>query len=50
MVFGFPGRTEQYLTSDAVTHVIEKLNPMRISMRDISLDVINTARMSSDRL
>jgi hypothetical protein len=50
MVFGFPGRTEQYLTSDAVTHVIEKLNPMRIAMRDISLDVINAARMSSDRL
>lgn len=50
MVFGFPGRTEQYLTSDAVTHVIDELNPMRISMRDISLDVINAARMSSDRL
>ena len=49
MVFGFPGRTEQYLTSDAVTHVIEELNPMRISMRDISLDVINAARMSEIR-
>ena len=41
MVFGFPGRTEQYLTSDAVEHVIERLNPMRISMRDEGLAVIN---------
>ncbi|MDG2363626.1 MAG: S46 family peptidase, partial [Flavobacteriales bacterium] len=50
MVFGFPGRTEQYLTSDAVTHVIERLNPMRIAMRDASLKIINAARASSDAL
>ena len=50
MVFGFPGRTEQYLTSDAVTHVIDRLNPMRIAMRDASLQIINSARASSDEL
>ena len=50
MVFGFPGRTEQYLTSDAVEHVIERLNPMRIAMRDEGLAVINAARASSDAL
>ena len=50
MVFGFPGRTEQYLTSDAVEHVIHRLNPMRIAMRDEGLDVINAARASSDAL
>lgn len=50
MVFGFPGRTDQYLTSDAVKHVIETLNPMRIAMRDASLGVINAARSSSDEL
>lgn len=50
MVFGFPGRTEQYLTSDAVEHVIDRLNPMRISMRDQGLAVINAARASSDAL
>ena len=47
MVFGFPGRTEQYLTSDAVTYVIEHLNPARIEMRDASLAVVNAARASS---
>jgi hypothetical protein len=50
MVFGFPGRTEQYLTSDAVSHVIENLNPKRIAMRDVSLAIINAARGSSDEL
>lgn len=50
MVFGFPGRTEQYLTSDAVAHVLETLNPMRIEMRDASLAVINAARASSPAL
>ncbi|MDA0728627.1 MAG: S46 family peptidase [Bacteroidetes bacterium] len=50
MVFGFPGRTEQYLTSDAVEHVITRLNPMRIAMRDEALAVINSARATSDEL
>ena len=50
MVFGFPGRTEQYLTSDAVDYVISELNPKRIAMRDASLAVINAARLSSDHL
>lgn len=50
MVFGFPGRTEQYLTSDAVAFVIETLNPARIAMRDASLAVINAARASSPAL
>lgn len=50
MVFGFPGRTEQYLTSDAVSRVIEKLNPARIDMREASLTVINAARAESAEL
>ncbi len=50
MVFGFPGTTEQYLTSDAVEFVINDLNPMRIGMRDASLAVINAARASSAEL
>ena len=50
MVFGFPGRTEQYLTSDAVTFVVEHLNPARIEMRDASLAVVNAARARSAEL
>lgn len=50
MVFGFPGRTEQYLTSDAVTRVIDVLNPARIEMREASLAVINAARAETAAL
>ena len=50
MVFGFPGRTQQYLTSDAVTYVVENLNPARIDMRDASLAVVNAARANSPAL
>lgn len=50
MVFGFPGRTEQYLTSDAVARVIDELNPARIDMREASLAVINAARTESAAL
>lgn len=44
MVYGFPGRTEHFLSSYQVEHVIESLNPARIAMRDASLEVINEAR------
>jgi len=50
MVFGFPGRTEQYLTSDAVNYVVETLNPARIDMRNESLAVVNLARTQSAAL
>jgi hypothetical protein len=49
MVFGFPGVTEQYLTSYAVDYVINKSNPAKIDMRDQSLSIINAAMKSSDK-
>ena len=47
MVFGFPGRTSQYLTSKAVDNYIAKLLPARIEMRKNSLRHIDAA-MSMD--
>lgn len=44
MVYGFPGRTEQYLTSYGVDYVMNKSNPMRINMRRSSLAIIDKAR------
>lgn len=41
LVFGFPGRTDQYLTSHAVTQLIEVINPARIAIRDISLGIMD---------
>jgi hypothetical protein len=48
MIFGFPGNTQQYLTSYAVQYVVEQSNPMRIRMRAASLDVIDDAMRRSD--
>lgn len=48
MVFGFPGTTEQYLSSRAVEDYINVINPARIEMRKQSLSVIDAAMASSD--
>jgi len=50
MVFGFPGRTEQFLTSYAVAYVLEKANPARIAMREASLGVIDQDMASNDTI
>lgn len=39
MVFGFPGRTTQYLPASAVRQVVNTLNPARISVRDAALKI-----------
>ena len=41
MVFGFPGKTEQYLTSNAVNNYIKVILPARIEMRKNSLKHID---------
>jgi hypothetical protein len=50
MVYGFPGRTQEYLPSQAVDVITNDLNPLRIQMRTASLDVIHAAMVSSDAL
>ncbi|MEM7574992.1 MAG: S46 family peptidase [Bacteroidota bacterium] len=41
LVFGFPGRTDQYLPAEAMTYRTEVINPIKIGMRDSSLSVID---------
>lgn len=48
MVYGFPGRTQQYLTSYAVELILNKLNPAKIKMRETSLSIIDADMRSSD--
>jgi len=50
MVYGFPGRTQEYLPSFAVDLVTSDLNPLRIKMRDASLSVIRGAMKTSDEI
>ena len=41
LVFGFPGRTNEYLPSDAVVQTIETVNPARIEVRDEALKILD---------
>ena len=50
MVYGFPGRTQQYLTSYAVDFLINKNNPARIGMREISLDIMEHHMKQDDNV
>jgi hypothetical protein len=48
MVYGFPGTTEQHLSSGNLRYIVEKQRPMEISMRTKSLSVIDAAMRASD--
>lgn len=50
MVYGFPGRTQEYLPSYAVDMIMNHTNPMRIAFRTKSLEVMHTAMSESDAL
>jgi len=41
MIFGFPGRTNQYLPGVAVEQLIETVNPARIAIRDAALKILD---------
>lgn len=40
LVFGFPGRTQEYLPSIAVDQIANVLNPVRINIRKTALDIM----------
>lgn len=41
MVYGFPGRTNEYLYSDAVRQIVELSDPVKINIRTSALQVID---------
>lgn len=43
-VYGFPGRTYQYIISDAVDYIQNYSNPAKIGLRTIRLDIIKAAQ------
>lgn len=50
MVFGFPGRTQEYLTSWGVDQVMNRSDPARIKIRGMRLDVIEADMKTSDKI
>jgi hypothetical protein len=41
MVYGFPGRTQEYLPAVAVEQIVNKLNPAKIAIRDKTLKIMD---------
>lgn len=39
LVYGYPGRTQQYVHSEAVRYILEKSNPNKIYLRSLRLDI-----------
>lgn len=39
MVFGYPGRTQEYLPAVAIEQIVNDLNPARIAIRDAALKI-----------
>ncbi len=48
MVFGFPGRTAEYLPAVAIQHITEEFNPTNIAIREAALKVIDAKMKESD--
>src|SRR5690606_13767435 len=42
LVYGYPGRTQEYLPSFAVEQIVNDLNPARIEIRDKALKVADS--------
>lgn len=50
MVYGFPGRTQEYISSYALQALITVTNPDRIKARDAQLKIMDEAMRSSEAL
>ncbi|MBJ6119746.1 S46 family peptidase [Pontibacter sp. BT310] len=48
LVFGFPGRTNEYLTSHAIEDIYEVSNPAKINIRDTKLQILDKDMKASD--
>lgn len=50
MVYGFPGRTQEYLTSYAIKQIKEVINPAQIEVRDQALQIMDKHMKASDKV
>ncbi len=50
LVYGFPGRTQQFLTSHAVELLVNQTNPHRINLRNTRLSIFNHYMDANDTI
>ena len=48
MVYGFPGRTQEYLTSYAVDLLVNQQDPLRVRLRGLRLEIMETDMKKND--
>jgi hypothetical protein len=48
MVYGFPGRTQEYLSSYAVDMIMNESDPLKVSLREKRLNIMNLDMLQSD--
>ena len=48
MIYGFPGRTDEYLPSVAVKQITQVLNPAKIAIRETALEIMDAQMRASD--
>ncbi len=50
LVYGFPGRTNEYLPSVALNQIVYKLNPVKIDIRDKALKIVDKHMRSDNEI
>ncbi len=50
MIFGFPGRTNEYLPAVAIEQITQKVNPAKIGIREAALKVIDANMKVDDQI
>ncbi len=48
MVYGFPGRTQEYLSSYAVDMIMNESDPLKVSLREKRLKIMNQDMLQND--
>lgn len=50
LVFGFPGRTSEYLPAVAIDQLIHKINPPKIEIREEALKIVDEYMRNDDKI
>lgn len=50
MVYGFPGRTQEYLTSYGVDLLMNQQDPLRVRLREVRLKIMDNAMKKNDTI
>ncbi len=50
LIFGFPGRTNEYLPAIAIDQIVHTVNPAKIEIRDEALKIVDSYMRADDKI